>query len=163
MCLNLSAQNFVLANCSLSLVVLLSALSLYSWFGKYFSYNLFLTIVFHFSSIKVCFYFQKSQHLFFNWSVSCKSPKLFLDFLSLKLFVLIVFGTTVSPSLLYVFFLLPQCSEQRWQPEIVLKILLLFLCNHIFEAYKYAIQLAINAFIPKSFLYFQLFHTDENL
>lgn len=62
-CLNISAENFVWT--LFSPVVLLSALSLYSWFWKSFSYNFFLTILFHFSSVKVCFYFQKSEHFFF--------------------------------------------------------------------------------------------------
>ena len=73
--------NFVLANCYLSPAVSFSTLSLHSWFCKSFSYNLFLTILFHILSMKVNFCFQKSWHSFFDWfsliDWFLESPKLF--------------------------------------------------------------------------------------
>ena len=77
-CLNHSRQNFVLANCYLSPAVSFSTLSLHSWFCKSFSYNLFLTILFHILSMKVLL----SQIMalffwlvFFDWFL--ESPKIF--------------------------------------------------------------------------------------
>ena len=107
-CLNLSAQNFVLANCSLSPAVLLSALSFCSWFCKSFSNNLLLTILFHLTSIKVYFYFQKSEHFFLIDRFLVKVPSCSWTF-SLNAFALFWHYCKYSVSLC-----LPPTNRMLW-------------------------------------------------
>ena len=123
-CLNLSRQNFVNANCSLSPVISLYVLRSISCNSESFSCSFFF-------NASISLFISESSPSFSGIS----SLQLFLDFLSLHTFAVIFFGTMVCMLFSYVFLLPRKCSEQTQRSKFELKFFLHIKWSQFFTKY----------------------------